>query len=411
MSSGLERCSIGSLLSERFSGAWGSDPSQGSSNATVLRSTDIDDDGHVDLSRGARRHLSPRDLSLRRLRAGDILLEASGGGPGKPVGRPAWFADETPVEQYATSNFFKVLRPNTDLVDPKYLLYALVLMVKRPEIWRFQQQTTGITNLNFSEYLKHEVVVPPLAEQRRIAETLDMLDERISSLQRVVQKLERSREGLIRDSLKKKDFDQFLPLGSLADIGAGVTLGSEPSGPGTVARPYLRVANVQDGRLDLREMKFVRVRLSDLSRFELQPGDVLMNEGGDADKLGRGAVWEGQIPGCLHQNHVFRVRCHLGELNPHYLSLVTGSAIGKRYFLAASKQTTNLATINSQQIKHFPVPFRSIPLQLQIVEAAAAFAERIEVERSELAKARLLKSGLMADLLTGRVRAPAEVAS
>jgi type I restriction enzyme S subunit len=138
---------------------------------------------------------------------------------------------------------------------------------------------------------------------------------------------------------------------------------------------------------------------------------VLMNEGGDADKLGRGAVWEGQIPGCLHQNHVFRVRCNPGKLSPHYLSLVTGSAVGKRYFLAASKQTTNLATINSQQIKRFPVPLRSLARQLQIVEVAAAFAAQMEAERRHLEKARLLKSGLMSHLLTGRARVSAETAS
>ena len=140
MSSASETRSIGFLLSEHFSGAWGSDPSPTLPNATVLRSTDIDGEGHVDLSRGAQRHLSPRELSSRRLQPGDILLEASGGGPGNPVGRPAWFSDEVPAGDYATSNFFKVLRADAKSVDAKFLLYALVLLVKRPEIWRFQHR-------------------------------------------------------------------------------------------------------------------------------------------------------------------------------------------------------------------------------------------------------------------------------
>ena len=260
--------------------------------------------------------------------------------------------------------------------------------------------------LNKKSLSSMKLLLPLIEEQRRIVEILNALDERISLLEQITAKLHQCRAGLVDDLLSEHDFDRVVPLGSLSDVGAGVTLGSEPSGPGTISRPYLRVANVQDGHLDLGEIKYVRVRRSDLYRFELRAGDVLMNEGGDADKLGRGAVWEGQIPQCLHQNHVFRVRCHLGELNPQYLSLVTGSVVGKRYFLAASKQTTNLATINSQQIKQFPVPLRSLERQLQIIESVAAFTARLETERADLAKAQLLKSGLVADLLTGRVRVP-----
>jgi type I restriction enzyme S subunit len=97
-------------------------------------------------------------------------------------------------------------------------------------------------------------------------------------------------------------------LGEVAEVASGVTLGRDLERFMTVDLPYLRVANVQDGHLDLEEIKWVRVRPTEVERFLLQPGDVLMTEGGDIDKLGRGTVWEGQIKPCLHQNHVFRVR-------------------------------------------------------------------------------------------------------
>jgi type I restriction enzyme, S subunit len=112
----------------------------------------------------------------------------------------------------------------------------------------------------------------------------------------------------------------------------------------------------------------------------------------------------------LHQNHVFRVRIITPELDADYLSIVSGSAIGKRYFMAASKQTTNLASINSTQIRAFPVPIRSTERQRTIVEAVRSIGARIEEESRALAKLRLLKAGLMADLLTGRVRVPLEAA-
>lgn len=96
-----------------------------------------------------------------------------------------------------------------------------------------------------------------------------------------------------------------------------------------VVRPYLRVANVQDGRVDLSEVKTIEVERTAASRFELQYGDVLMTEGGDFDKLGRGSVWRGEIPECLHQNHVFAVRADTSRLLPEYLSAWTASELGR----------------------------------------------------------------------------------
>lgn len=337
----------------------------------------------------------------------DVLINSTGTGT---IGRSAIFRDDG--IKYIVDGHVTVARPRQTDLAGRWLSDVL----RSPQGQRYLEAKcyAGSTNqieLSSSALAAMPIAVPSVVEQRRVAEVLNTLDDQISSLEQIVQKIEKCRVGLVDDALRAHDFDQVRPLGSLAAVGAGVTLGSEPSGPGTISRPYLRVANVQDGHLDLREMKSVRVRRSDLGRFELKPGDVLMNEGGDADKLGRGAVWKGQIPGCLHQNHVFRVRCNLTELNPRYLSLVTGAADGKRYFLSASKQTTNLATINSQQIKRFPVPLRSLARQAQIVETVAAFTARVEAERRSLEKARLLKLGLMNDLLTGRVRVPAEVAS
>src|SRR5664280_2945901 len=99
---------IGSTLSTHFSGAWGVEPRSSLPITVVLRSTDIDDDGHVNLASGALRSLSAAERNAKKLQFGDILLEASGGGPGKPVGRTAWFPGAED-EQFSTSNFFKVL--------------------------------------------------------------------------------------------------------------------------------------------------------------------------------------------------------------------------------------------------------------------------------------------------------------
>ena len=144
--------------------------------------------------------------------------------------------------------------------------------------------------------------------------------------------------------------------GQLCDIKSGLTLGKRyPSETDFVERPYLRVANVQRGHLRLEEIKMVRLVAAEASRLALHDGDILMNEGGDRDKLGRGWVWEGQIPNCVHQNHVFRLRLRNDVVTPRFLSRYANHA-GARYFLDEGKQTTNLASISMSKVAALPVP-------------------------------------------------------
>jgi type I restriction enzyme S subunit len=127
------------------------------------------------------------------------------------------------------------------------------------------------------------------------------------------------------------------------------------------------VANVQDGYLDLDIVKTVHVLEDERIKWQLKCGDLLLTEGGDWDKLGRGTVWHGEIPDCIHQNHIFRVRLNTSEFEPRYVLALTRSPYGKEYFQDASKQTTNLASINQRQLKAFPVYRLPLPEQRRIV--------------------------------------------
>lgn len=142
--------------------------------------------------------------------------------------------------------------------------------------------------------------------------------------------------------------------------------------------PYLRVANVQDGFLDLTEIKEIEVEQSQIERYRIFPGDILLTEGGDRDKLGRGTLWEGQIPLCLHQNHIFVVRANENIIFNKFLAYLFSSPLGKKYFLSCAKQSTNLASINSTQLRNFPVVFPVIQEQKAIVAILSTWDEAIE---------------------------------
>ncbi|WP_413801586.1 hypothetical protein [Streptomyces iranensis] len=189
-------------------------------------------------------------------------------------------------------------------------------------------------------------------------------------------------------------------LGSVANVSSGVTLGSEPVGKGTVELPYLRVANVLDGKIDTTDVKRVRILESQYERFALREGDLLLTEGGDLDKLGRGAVWDGRIEPCLHQNHVFRVRCGT-QMLPEFLALYVASSMGRAYFQSVGKQTTNLASINSTQVKGMPVPAPTVEEQERLLEPIRAVRGRTDSLREQLSKLSMVRQGLVEDLFGG----------
>ena len=109
----------------------------------------------------------------------------------------------------------------------------------------------------------------------------------------------------------------------------------------------------RDGFLDLDIIKTIHVKAEERDKWQMEPGDLLLTEGGDWDKLGRGTVWRAEIPDCIHQNHIFRVRLDTARFDPAYVLAVIRSPYGKDYFKGASKQTTNLALDQSTATQGF----------------------------------------------------------
>jgi type I restriction enzyme S subunit len=196
-------------------------------------------------------------------------------------------------------------------------------------------------------------------------------------------------------------------LGNIADLIGGVTKGKNLEGKETVFLPYLRVANVQDGYLDLAEIKHIEVEEGDKNKYRLEIGDVLYTEGGDKDKLGRGAVWHGQIESCIHQNHIFRARVFGGLIRPNILSLYSQTKSAKRYFFRHAKQTTNLASINLTVLANLPIAiFCQIEQEqiLQEIEARLSEADQLDQTlTASLQQAEALRQSILKKAFSGQL--------
>jgi type I restriction enzyme S subunit len=265
--------------------------------------------------------------------------------------------------------------------------------------------------------------LPPPDEQERIAKFLDEQTTRIDAL--IAEK------GELLDSLKEHQYSYASRLMTrglsstqklkasghpelgdipqrwtvkrlkfLGEVRSGIAKGKDHGEREVVSLPYLRVANVQDGYVDLTEVLQIDVGAQEVERFLLKVGDVLMNEGGDNDKLGRGAVWQGQIDPCVHQNHVFAVRLHDTGL-AEWVARFTSTDAARSYFFLRSKQSTNLASINQSNVRELPVPMppeeerkaimaeleRSAQANAGLTAHVAAHIDRLREYRSSLISA------------------------
>jgi type I restriction enzyme, S subunit len=293
---------------------------------------------------------------------------------------------------------------------------------------------SAMTHLTLDMLKQIRITVPPPEEQRRIADFLDAETARIDGLltkrEQQLGTLAERVDALISEALipgiltapANRPPWPWLPepihdrpltkLGYVSRLQNGLTVDGQRHVEGdVVTRPYLRVANVQAGKLDLETVSEITVSRRVADRSTLRPGDVLMTEGGDLDKLGRGTVWRDEIPGCLHQNHVFAIRPNHDRLVPEFLAYMTQTVHGRCYFESTGSRTTNLASTNSYKIMAFPIPLPPIDAQRKTVNDLQAAVEHSERTRALIEQQRSLLRERRQALITAAVTGQFDVAT
>jgi type I restriction enzyme S subunit len=196
----------------------------------------------------------------------------------------------------------------------------------------------------------------------------------------------------------------------IAIVIGGVTKGRKIQGRTLVNCPYLAVANVQRGFFKLANVKTIDIPVDELEKYIVQENDLLITEGGDWDKVGRTAIWKENIENCIHQNHIFKARLPSEKVLNSWVELVFNSNVGRDYFAGASKQTTNLASINMTQLRSFPFPIPPIEQQIEILEVVESLEKICQSWRKKYKRLNELSSLLAStsvSALTG-IDAPKE---
>lgn len=393
---------------------WTTSAKRGEQGLKLLRTTDISN-GTINWDTVPACLNEPPQIDKYLLKSGDILVSRAGS-----VGLSCYIEDP-PSAVFAS--YLIRFRAREDKIKSKYLYYFF----QSEKYWDFigaGKAGIAIPNVNATKLADIEVDYPiSLTEQDKIIKKLDVLlpqiktgAQQIMRAKKVLNKFRQAilfaavtgkltekwraqNETLSKISLPNNTFNGYddLPdipdtwtwavLGDVTNIRGGVTKGRDLGNKKVVSLPYLRVANVQDGFLDLSEIKEIEIPIEEVEKYLLQVGDILFTEGGDRDKLGRGAIWNGEIEKCIHQNHIFRARVSSNEVTPDFITLATKSNYAKDYFFLNASQTVNLASINLTTLKNTPIALPPLEEQKEIIQRVKQYFDIADAVTKQISKA------------------------
>jgi len=368
----------------------------------------------IDVSDVFEMDFDAREVEKYALHGGDVLV-CEGGEPG----RAAVWQEQLPGALYQKA--LHRVRFRGDVLDPVLFVYQLELDAGTGALaGRFTGST--IKHLPREAFLNCDVIVPPLAEQRRIVAALE---EHLSDLDAAVAGLERARAnvgrfvGAVRDaavrgalSNDRADGAALPPkwdlttLGGISEVQGGIQ--KQPKrAPVANHYPFLRVANVHRGRLALDDVHRIELFASELDRLRLRRGDLLIVEGnGSPGEIGRMAVWDGGIADCVHQNHIIRARPSDVVL-PEFLAIYWNSPRGMRVVQSAASSTSGLHTLSVAKVSRIEVPLPPLDEQRAIVaevERRLAVADRTAAEIDvQLARAARLRQAILGRAFEGKL--------
>ena len=324
-------------------------------------------------------------MRVGHIAIGDILVVKDGA----TTGKTSFVRDGFPFVEAAVNEHVFRLRIDGHRAWPAYVFHYLYSPRGQSQIHLdFRGATVGGISRDFVS--KVFLPLPSVSEQRRIAEVLDRAEALRAKRRSVLAQLETLTQSVFLDmfgdpAINPKKWAESR-VGEVASVQSGLALSSaRESLPCEI--PYLRVANVHRGYLDLSMIKTIGATEAEVAKTTLAKGDLLVVEGhGNPDEIGRAALWDGSVIGCVHQNHIIRVRFDATEVAPVYGCVYLNSPGGRRHFLRSSKTTSGLNTISVSQVRSAPLALPPLDLQQEFARRVAAVEAVRLAHRASLAK-------------------------
>ncbi|MER5550379.1 restriction endonuclease subunit S [Streptomyces sp. NPDC002793] len=342
--SGWTRRLFGELISETKDGDWGQEgAAEGFAPFHVIRGTDFEDVRRGNISAVPLRHLPERTVWRRRLQPGDLLLETAGGSRGRSTGR-SMLVDQRVMDLFPASvtcaSFARFLRVDSGIADSRFVYWFLQQLHMSGAMWNHQVQHTGVARFQYTRFAEvQEVLLPPLDEQKAIAEVLGALDEKIALNERI-RHTALSLAGACYESVGIGNESEL--LGDLAELfdGPHATPHKTPTGPW-----FLSISSLKSGYLDLAES--AHLSEEDFPRWtrRVQPqgGDVLFSY---ETRLGDAALMPPRVRGSLGRRMA---------LLRSKSAAVSGSLLLHAYLAPAFQEEIKRRTIHGATVDRLPL--------------------------------------------------------
>ncbi|WP_435204502.1 hypothetical protein [Micromonospora sp. bgisy143] len=325
--------------------------------------------------------------TFRRLfRAGDVLLHSRGI---EKIG----VVDRRGV----TGEKLFVLRTiDPDVLDQRFIPWLLSSQAVQGY---FRANFSGSVNkfLNWRPLAAMEFTLPPLDEQRRLADLLWAVEATQKSGLALLEAGQAAEVELLKDA-----FSSHWPYVTVAELG-DVQLGQQlhpKYRTGSKVRPYLRVANVGDNHLNLDDVASMDFSDSGAERFRLEPGDVLLNEGQSIELVGRCAMFRGEIPDCYMQKTLLRFRAG-PDLIPEFALAWFRRCFHLGNFAEVANRTTSMAHLTAVRFSAMQMPCPSMVEQQAVVDMMKSIGEMLATGHEELTATRGMRSSLLTDVFGG----------
>lgn len=349
------------------------------------------------------------ELERYRLERGDLLV-VEGNGSATQIGRAAVW--DGSVADAVHQNHLIRVRPGPR-IDPRFLGLIWNAPTIRRGLTDLASSSSGLHTLSVAKLKRVEVPIPPLDEQRRIVDILEdhlsRLDAAEEYLRTGAKRLKVLVKAVLLDLIPdESDYPTYWKRSTVDEAGH-LSLGRQRHPDwhtGSTMKPYLRVANVFEDRIDTSDVMEMHWPDDTFDRFKLEPGDVLLNEGQSPHLLGRPAIYRGVPSDVAFTNSLLRFKAG-DEVLPEFALLVFRRHMHAGRFARESRITTNIAHLSARRLKPIEFPIPPISEQMSIVDAARerlGSVSRIEAElKRSQTHALGLRRSLLAAAFSGRL--------
>ena len=302
-------------------------------------------------------------LTRGKIKNGDILIVKDGA----TTGKTSFVTNNFPYNEASVNEHVFILRGKKEIINNKFLFYHLFSTNGQRQIMaNFHGAAIGGINTQFVK--NYDIFLPPLQTQKKIVAILEKAER--------LKEWRKEADALTDEFLKSTFLEMFgdpvtntkgfktRKLSDISDVKSGLTLNGQRRANKNNLHPYLRVANVFRNKLNLSEIKYIHVSVSEFDKLLLKENDVLIVEGhGNIEEIGRAAVWNEYIPNCVHQNHIIRARLDEKHMQAHFLTYFLNIYGNFGYFPSKSRTTSGLNTISTNKVRKAEILYPPIDLQ------------------------------------------------